>query len=315
MLSRIENTFGKRKQLRLQDDHGSRGDWMSSTAILIPSSKHGTSINTIGNSGTVVNVTGDFNVYNGESATADTIGPPPPAATSADLLASRILQTIGVTAAARENLITAMHLALKAVPPTLFVLDNFETTWEGERDHAATRNLLQKITDCPSSTLIITMRATSPPPGIQWTVAESLPPLPAPAAKQVFLAINATFCDGSDDGNEVLEELLEELDYVPLAIHLLAHVSMDLFPRQVLKHWQKQRTCMLSLDLHTKDKLESVEISISLSMESLDVDRNFEAIQLLGMLCLLPDGLLRWEGYLDVIEKAFPSATFDLFLL
>ncbi|KZP08482.1 TPR-like protein [Athelia psychrophila] len=237
------------------------------------------------------------------------------AATNADLLASRILQTLGVAAAAGENLVTAMHLALKAAPPTLLVLDNFESTWEAERDHAVTRDLLQKIAECPSSTLIITMRATIAPPGIRWTISESLPPLPAASAKEVFLAINATFCDGSADGNEVLDELLRELDHVPLAIHLLAHVSMDLSPRYVLKQWRKQRTRMLSLDRYTKDKLESVDISISLSMESLDVERNSEAIQLLGMLCLLPDGLLQWEEHLDVIEKTFPSATSDLFLL
>ncbi|KZP20453.1 hypothetical protein FIBSPDRAFT_932292 [Athelia psychrophila] len=381
--SLIENTFGKRKQLRLQDDRESIGDRTTSTTIPAANTM---SFNTIGTSGPVMNVAGDFNMYSGVSPTdvpADIISPPPPsqpsapdiwfgrgdivstlaeivtgnenpriailgsggmgktatalhlirneavvarygdriffvacdAATSADLLASRILQTLGVAAAAGENLVTAMHLALKAARPTLFVLDNFESTWEAEGNHAATRDLLQKIAECPSSTLIITMRATIAPPGIRWTISESLRPLPAASAKEVFLAINATFCDGSVDGNEVLNDLLRELDHVPLAIHLLAHVSMDLSPRYVLKQWQKQRTRMLSLDRYTKDKLESVEISIALSMESLDVERNSEAIQLLGMLCLLPDGLLQWEEHLDIIEKTFPCATSDLFLL
>ncbi|KZP08478.1 TPR-like protein [Athelia psychrophila] len=380
MLSRIENTFGKRKQLRLQDDREGMGDRATSTAIQAAST---TSITTIGNSGTVMNVAGDFNIYNVDSATADIMTPGPPsqpsapdiwfgrgdiistlagvitgnanpriailgsggmgktatalhlirdeavvarygdriffvacdAATSADLLASRILQTIDVAAAAGENLVTAMHLALKAAPPTLFVLDNFESTWEGERNHAAIRDLLQKIVNCPSSTLIITMRATAAPPGIRWSYSDSLPPLSASSAKEVFLAINATFGDGSDDGNEVLDELLKELDYVPLAIHLLAHVSKDFAPRYVLKQWQKQRTRMLSLDSYTKDKLESVDVSISLSMDLLHVERDTEAIQLLGMLCLLPDGLLGWQERLEVIEETFDTATADLRLL
>ncbi|KZP20441.1 TPR-like protein [Athelia psychrophila] len=237
------------------------------------------------------------------------------AATSADLLASRILQTIGVAAAAGENVVTAMHIALKAAPPTLLVLDNFESTWEALRDHAAIRDLLQKIVDCHSSTLIITMRATIAPPGIRWTYSDSLPPLSAPSAKEVFLAINATFCNGSDDGNVVLDELLKELDYVPLAIHLLAHVSKDLTPRYALQQWQKQRTRMLSLDRYTSDKLESVDVSISLSMDLLHVERDTEAIQLLGMLCLLPDGLLGWQERLEVIEETFDTATADLRLL
>ncbi|KZP07394.1 hypothetical protein FIBSPDRAFT_965659 [Athelia psychrophila] len=41
------------------------------------------------------------------------------AATSADLLASRILQVMGVSVGAGENLLTALHLALKCAPPTL----------------------------------------------------------------------------------------------------------------------------------------------------------------------------------------------------
>ncbi|KZP29401.1 TPR-like protein [Athelia psychrophila] len=237
------------------------------------------------------------------------------ATTSTQLLASRILQVIGVSVGAGENLVTAMHIALKCAPPTLLVLDNFESLWEAEKEHTATRDLLQKITDSPSSTLIITMRATIPPPGIRWTSFESLPPLAASSAKEVFLAINATFCDGSDDGDQILDELLRELDYVPLAIHLLAHVSVDLSPRFVLKQWRTKRTRMLSLDSYTKDKLESIDVSISLSMESLDVERNPEAIQLLGMLCLLPDGLLRWQERLEVIEKTFETATSDLLLL
>ncbi|KZP29399.1 hypothetical protein FIBSPDRAFT_192575 [Athelia psychrophila] len=237
------------------------------------------------------------------------------AATSAHLLASRILQIIGVAAAAEENLVTVMYLALKSAPPTLFLLDNFESIWEAGGDHAATRDLLQKIADCPSSTLIITMRATIPPPGIRWTISESLPPLPATSAREVFLAINATFCDSSDDGDEVLDELLRELDYVPLAIHLLAHVSTDFTPRFVLKQWQKQRTRMLSVNKYTHDKLESADVSISLSIASLNVEQNPGSIQLLGMLCLLPDGLLQWEERLEVIEETFETATLDLWLL
>ncbi|KZP16429.1 hypothetical protein FIBSPDRAFT_1047516 [Athelia psychrophila] len=125
------------------------------------------------------------------------------AATSADLLASLILQVIGVSVGAEKNLLSALHVALKCASPTLLLLDNFESLWEVEKDHNAIRDLLQKIANSRSSTLIITMRATTPPPGIRWTFFKSLPPLHASSAKEVFLAINATFCDGSDDGNEI----------------------------------------------------------------------------------------------------------------
>ncbi|KZP07304.1 TPR-like protein [Athelia psychrophila] len=198
------------------------------------------------------------------------------AATSTQLLVSSILKIIGVSAGPGENLVTVMHRALKGAPPTLLLLDNFESTWEAEKAHAAIRDLLQKIADPLSSALIITMRATTPPPGIQWIFFESLPPLAASAAKEVFLAINPTFCDGGTT---------------------------------------KKRTYMLSLDRYTNDKLESVDVSISLSMDSLDVKRNPGAIQLLRMLCLLSDSILGWQDCLEDIEPSFETATSDLFLL
>ncbi|KZP17395.1 TPR-like protein [Athelia psychrophila] len=382
MLARIKKYVKTRKQLRLREDPQHTGDRAPSTIVQTANTEL---FHTIGTSGTVMNVVGDFHMYTGDSTTAPSasLSAPPPsqplapdiwfgrddiiytlatiiagnenpriailgaggigktatalhlirheavvarygdrtffvacdATTSAQLLASRILQIIGVSASPRENMVTAMHIALKCAPPTLLLLDNFESAWEAETDHTATRDLLQKIADSPLSTLIITMRAATPPPGIRWTSFESLPPLLASSAKEVFLAINATFCKGSNDGDQVLDELLRELDYVPLAIHLLAHVSTNLSPRFILKQWQKQRTHMLSLDSYTKDKLESVNVSISLSMKSLDIERNPGAIQLLGMLCLLPDGLLRWQERLEIIESIFETATSDLLLL
>ncbi|KZP19736.1 hypothetical protein FIBSPDRAFT_932670 [Athelia psychrophila] len=55
------------------------------------------------------------------------------------------------------------------------------------------------------------MRATTPPPGIQWTFFLSLPPLDASSAKEAFLAINATFGDGSKDGYGTLWDLATSL--------------------------------------------------------------------------------------------------------
>ncbi|KZP29403.1 TPR-like protein [Athelia psychrophila] len=238
--------------------------------------------------------------------------------TSADGLASLILQILGgASSALGENAVNALHAALSGSLPTLFLLDNFESIWDAQGDHNAVRELLKKIASVKSVSLIITMRATDPPTEIRWTWSETIPALSPTSAKDTFLAIHGQLPSGSNSDNEVLCELLKELDYVPLAIHLLAQVSRGFEPTFMLKRWRQRKTQMLRLETGARalDRLESVDVSISLSMESLHANRNPEAIQLLGMLCLLPDGLLRWQERLEVIEKTFGTATSDLLLL
>ncbi|KAF7973045.1 hypothetical protein HWV62_16332 [Athelia sp. TMB] len=230
------------------------------------------------------------------------------AITSAAALASRILQIIGHAPAAGENPVTALHLLLKSAPPTALLLDNFESIWEAERNHSATRDLLQKIASAPSAALILTMRAAVPPPGIQWTFFEPLPPISPSSAKDVFQAVNPAFGNCAENESRGLGELLKELDYVPLAIHLLAQVSFGCSATFMLKRWREEKIEMLRLDDATEDKHESVEVSVSLSIRSLDVEKNPRAIQLLSILCLLPDGLHRWEERLGVIGRTLVGA-------
>lgn len=237
------------------------------------------------------------------------------ALTSADALASRIMQIIGNAPAAGENPITALHLALKRAPPTALLLDNFESICEAEKDHGCTRDLLQKIADAPSAALVLTMRAAVPPPGIKWTFFESLPPISPPFAKEVFQAVNPAFRNCVENEDRILDDLLKEVDYIPLAIHLLAQVSFGFSAAFMLKRWREEKTEMLRLDEVTEDKHESLEVSISLSIRSLGVKQNPGAVQLLGMLCLLPDGLHRWEDRLDAIGKTLINGASAVTLL
>ncbi|KAF7971748.1 hypothetical protein HWV62_20001 [Athelia sp. TMB] len=230
------------------------------------------------------------------------------AITSAAALASRILQIIGHVPATGENPITALHLLLKSAPPTALLLDNFESIWEAERNHSATRDLLQKIASAPSAALILTMRAAVPPPGIRWTFFEPLPPISPSSAKDIFQAVNPAFRNCAKKESRRLGELLRVLDHTPLAIHLLAQVSFGCSARFMLKRWRKEKTEMLRLDDATEDKHESFEVSVSLSIRSLDIEKNPRAIQLLSILCLLPDGLHRWEERLGVIGRTLAGA-------
>ncbi|KAF7978282.1 hypothetical protein HWV62_1132 [Athelia sp. TMB] len=232
--------------------------------------------------------------------------------TTVDALALRILQIMQAPAPANKNPVDALRSALSVSSQTLLLLDNFESIWDAHRDHAAIRGLLETISSVTATTLMITMRAANPPPGVQWTWRSTLSTLSPEAAKDVFLAINPAFCRGLSSDDEILDHVLNELDCVPLAIHLFAQVSLGSSPDSSLKQWRKKRTQMLSLDQFTEDRLESVEVSIALSITSLDATNHPGAIQLLGMLCLLPDGLLHWEERLEIIEDTFDTAIRDL---
>ncbi|KZP20450.1 hypothetical protein FIBSPDRAFT_1044891 [Athelia psychrophila] len=154
--------------------------------------------------------------------------------TSAGGLASRILHILGVPGAASGDAINVLHDALREAFPTLLPLDNLESTWDAPGDHSAIQDLLQKIASVDS-------------------VRNPM----------------VVFPRGSDGDDAALDELLKELNYVPLAIHLLAQM----------------------IRLPTAARLQSVDMSVSLSITSLDAAQNPGSVQLLGMLCLLPDGL------------------------
>jgi len=125
------------------------------------------------------------------------------------------------------------------------------------------------------------MRGSTPPWGIIWTRFDSLPPLPPQAAKDAFLAINSLSSDEDSGNRDSLDTLLEEMDYVPLAIRLLAQVSIGYSSRFVLKRWRQEKTAMLRTAEGRPDKLENIDVSIALSITALDVTNNPEAVHLL----------------------------------
>ena len=101
--------------------------------------------------------------------------------------------------------------------------------------------------------------------------------------------------------------LLKELDYIPLAIHLIAQACSGFSTQHMLKLWREKRTALLQTRGRHADKLESIEVSISISLSSLNSTDNHQAVQLLAILCLLPDGLLHWEERLWDIGSKFEN--------
>jgi tetratricopeptide (TPR) repeat protein len=229
------------------------------------------------------------------------------AVTSAESLATLILQIIQAPSVAGENILTVLHQALLATPLTLLLLDNFETAWDINTGRDGVLDLLQKIGNSKHVSLIITMRSAVPPPGIVWSRFENLPPMSPPDAKSLFLAINSSLNAGDGKEDENLDTLLAEMDYVPLAVMLLAQVSIGFSPRYMLNRWREKQTEILCTHKVTPGKLESIEVSVSLSLATLEITSNPDAVQLLGILCQLPDGLRQWEERLPLIWAGHQS--------
>jgi hypothetical protein len=157
------------------------------------------------------------------------------AVTSAESLASLILQVMQEPLVAGEHTLNILHRVLLAAPFTLLLLDNFETVWDSISDRDEVLDLLQKIGNAKHVSLMITMRGVAPPPGIAWTWFNSLPPLSPHDAKNMFLTINPLFNNGDNGDGQNLDMLLAEMDYVPLAVQLLAQVSIGFSPLHMLK--------------------------------------------------------------------------------
>jgi tetratricopeptide (TPR) repeat protein len=225
---------------------------------------------------------------------------------SGGALALLILQIIQHKIAPNENSSDILYRALSSYPCILLLLDNFETVWNSESNRADIRELLSKIVSLPKVSLIITSRGDMPPSGVKWTHIDCLPPLSPESAKELFLDLHYGET-GDFEGDHTLMMLLKELDYIPLAIHLIVQACSGFSLRHMLKLWRDKRTALLQTRGTGPDKLESIEVSISISLSSLDSTNNHQAVQLLATLCLLPDGLLHWEERLLDIGSRFEN--------
>ena len=85
-----------------------------------------------------------------------------------------------------------------------------------------------------------------------------------------------------------LDELMELLDRVPLAVAVIAKVSLSGDTSlELIARWKKERSRLLD---HGEDRLNSVEQSILISVTSTPMKKNSEALKLLQILAMLPGG-------------------------
>ncbi|KAJ7799887.1 hypothetical protein B0H14DRAFT_3156281 [Mycena olivaceomarginata] len=153
-------------------------------------------------------------------------------------------------------------------PPTLLILDNFETLWEPLETRKDIEEFLSLLTDIKHLALMITMRGAERPAKVLWSrpFLQPLPPLEHDAALHMFLDIT----DYNGDQREI-DQVLSLTDNMPLAINLLAHLADSEGCTHVLSHWEQEKN---HSDLR-RPRINAVP----------------GAQELLSLLSILPDGL------------------------
>jgi len=186
---------------------------------------------------------------------------------------------------------------LRSRQRVLLLLDNFESIWSPTDDELreASEVFLAQLAVLDEVTLLVTTRGNTLPENFTWANVDTaeLDTLSSTAAR-------LTFTDLSDLEPHVLEsepeanaltELLREVDFMPLAIKLLAR--LDDLPTRLLREWSEHYTALLEADRHDGTRRElSVEVSIKISLAHLTAESvDFRPRQLLSVMGQLPAGL------------------------
>jgi len=179
----------------------------------------------------------------------------------------------------------------------LLVLDNLESAWQTSEQEAV-EDLLRDVTGVTDLSMLITMRGALRPVTVQWSqpFLPQLQPLLLSDSKLMYLSIS-----GRED-DESLDELLELLGGLPLAIELMANQGQTSTPAELLQSYHKEKTSLLKRGTEAT-RLTSLAVSIEVSLKSPPMTNGPEALELLSMLALLPEGL----AVDDNIWKALPK--------
>ncbi|KAJ7905311.1 hypothetical protein B0H14DRAFT_2167094, partial [Mycena olivaceomarginata] len=181
---------------------------------------------------------------------------------------------------------------------SVIVLDNFETPWDsGATSKKEVETFLASLCGLDTLSVVITMRGSERPAGIQWSrpFLPQLGPLDVPSARRAFLALSDCLED-----DPWIDPLLTAIDCVPLAIALMANLADGIeTPETLIARWREEHSSLLH---RTPDRRSSLDISIGISLNSQRMKAVPEALTLLSLISLLPDGVNNSE-----LAAIFPS--------
>ncbi len=203
--------------------------------------------------------------------------------TSAEALLSGLAAELGVIADGSGGTLLSRVSAVLADGLAVVVLDNFETPWTA--DPLPVEDLLRAVAAIPQAGVTVSARGTARPAGLRWHESAMLTPLPLTDARRVFLAVAGT----GFATDPQLDQLLAELDGVPLAVELLGYAAQGQ-PNlsQVAQRWRAERVGMLARMGGGHREL-SVAVSVEASIAGPLVTP--PAARLLALLGVLPDGI------------------------
>jgi len=201
------------------------------------------------------------------------------------LLLDYLLKMFSVTKRSGDPVKDIISHLRKTSRRRLVVVDNFETFWDSSETRTASEEILGHLSSVPQLTILLTMRGSITPGRVRWDVSLSqaiAPTLPLDAARRTYKAI-------SSHHDDYLDELLQALDCIALAVNLIARISQTgVFPLELLENFRRTGTSLFEI---APDRHNSVDVSIRLSLESSRVASNPDAIELLSLLSLLPGGI------------------------
>ncbi|PCH44670.1 hypothetical protein WOLCODRAFT_165311 [Wolfiporia cocos MD-104 SS10] len=192
------------------------------------------------------------------------------------------LRQTGESTASPADVVNAVADALShRRAPLLVVFDGFDSIWT----RTALRDLITRVfalfRTSGQVVVILTMRGAEPPPFADRTI--SVDPLSVDAARWLFLSIHAR-------SDSYLEELIQAVDAVPLAVTLLALAGREraTSPFTLLQLWNTERIGLLELG---NDRSNNMTIATRTSCDELPVEYRSAALDLLATLAMLPDGV------------------------
>ncbi len=203
-------------------------------------------------------------------------------ATSYLLFLDTLYSSLGITHKTGDTISDIIFEINLSTEPLVILLDNFETVWNVEESRNETKEALERLNMLPNTILFMTIRSSTAPCANWKTVP--LDEVDEIAARKIYLDI----CPAGSDDNQ-LSELLKSLGYMPLAITLMANMalSLGLGANELMENYRQKGTAMVGQGVDAK---YSLDICISLSVDSKTMHDHPDAYKLLVALAMLPVG-------------------------